>query len=54
MQVFQRCCHFGGVKSSILFRDAFSGACLESAKELAATAVLHTQVKVILRLERVV
>jgi hypothetical protein len=54
MEVFQRCCHLGGVKSSILLRNAFSRACLESAEELAATAILHTQVKVVLGLERVV
>jgi hypothetical protein len=44
MQIFQRCRHFGGIKSGILFRNAFSRACLKSAEELATTAVFHAQV----------
>jgi hypothetical protein len=44
MQIFQRSCHLSGIKSSILFRNAFSRSCLKSAEELATTAVLHAQV----------
>jgi hypothetical protein len=47
MQVLQRCSHLSSVESSVLFGDAFSRARLESTEELAATAILHTQVKVV-------
>jgi len=51
MEVLQCCRDFSGVKASILLRYALARPCLKSPEELAATAILHAEVKVVFGLE---
>jgi hypothetical protein len=54
VQVFQRGGDLGSVESRRIFVDALVRSGLKSAEKLAAAAVLHAEVEVIFRLERVV
>jgi hypothetical protein len=54
MQILQGSRDFSRVETGILLRDAFARARLQSAEEFTSTAVLHAQVQIVFRLERVV
>jgi hypothetical protein len=53
VEILKRRNHLGRVEPSILLRKALARPRLERAEELAAHAILHTEVEVVLRLERV-
>ena len=54
MQVFERGRNLCRIKSGRILVDALARPRLQRAKELAATAVLHTEIQRIVRLERMV
>lgn len=54
MQIFQGSSNFSRIEARIVFRDTLSGSSLECTEEFAAAAILHAQVQVVFRLERVI
>jgi hypothetical protein len=54
VQVLEGGYDFGGVEAGVLFREALAGPSLQCAEELAAHAVVHAEVEVLVGLERVV
>ena len=54
VQVLERSRHLGRVEPGVVLEDALAGARLQGPEELAAAAVFHAQIQVVLRLEGVV
>ena len=54
VQVLERSSHFSCIESCGILIDALVRPCLQSSEELSSAAVLHTQVKMVLGLERVI
>lgn len=54
MQIFEGSRNLGSIEARVIFWDTLSWASLQSAEELATTAILHAEIEMVFRLERVV